>query len=67
MKTKVLYPVIAKEYKDDGHYYIVTFPNIQGMVVEGNTLEDAIEGASYDIADWFEVKGKIEDVVAPSD
>lgn len=66
MRNKVLYPVIAKEYNDDGHYYIVTSPNIQGMIVEGDTLEEAIEEASYDIADWFEVKGKIDDVVAPS-
>lgn len=67
MKNRVLYPVIAKEYNDDGHYYIVTSPNVQGMVVEGDTLEDAIEEASYDIADWFEVKGKIDDVVDSSD
>ena len=67
MKNRVLYHVIAKEYNDDGHYYIVTSPNVQGMVVEGDTLEDAIEEASYDIADWFEVKGKIDDVVDSSD
>ena len=67
MKNRVLYPVIAKEYNDDGHYYIVTSPNVQGMVVEGDTLEDAIEEASYDMADWFEVKGKIDDVVDSSD
>lgn len=66
MKNKVLYPVIAKEYNNDGHYYIVTSPNVQGMIVEGDTLEEAIEAASYDIADWFEVKGKIDDVVDPS-
>lgn len=66
MRNKVLYPVIAKEYNDDGHYYIVTSPNIQGMIVEGDTLEEAIEEALYDIADWFEVKGKIDDVVDPS-
>lgn len=66
MKNQVLYPVIAKEYNDDGHYFVVTSPNVQGMVVEGDTLDEAIEEASYDIADWFEVKGKIEDAVAPS-
>ena len=62
MKNKVLYPVIAKEYNDDGHYFVVTSPNVQGMIVEGDTLEEAIEEASFDIADWFEVKGKIEKV-----
>ena len=67
MKNQVLYPVIAKEYNDDGHYFVVTSPNVQGMVVEGDTLDEAIEEASYDIADWFEVKGKIGDAVAPSD
>lgn len=67
MNNYVLYPVIAKEYNDeDGHYFVVTSPNVQGMVVEGNTLEDAIRDASDDIADWFEVKGKIEDVQDPS-
>ncbi len=66
MKKQVLYPVIAKEYTDDGHYFVVTSPNVQGMVVEGETLEEAIEEASYDIADWFEVKGKVEKVANPS-
>ena len=36
------------------------------MIVEGDTLEDAIEEASFDIADWLEVKGKIEKVADPS-
>lgn len=66
MKNQVLYPVIAKEYDDEGHYYVVTSPNVQGMAVEGDTLDEAIEEASYDIADWFEVKGKIEDIIEPS-
>ena len=66
LQNKVLYPVIAKEYKEDGHYFVVTSPNIQGMIVEGDALEDAIEEASFDIADWFEVKGKIEKVADPS-
>lgn len=57
---------IAKEYDDEGHYYVVTSPNVQGMAVEGDTLDEAIEEASYDIADWFEVKGKIEDIIEPS-
>ena len=60
MQNQVLYPAIAKEYDDDGHYFVVTSPNVQG-------LDEAIEEASYDIADWFEVKGKIEDPVDHSD
>lgn len=62
MKKQALYPVIAKEYNDeDGHYFVITSPNIQGMVVEGETLDEAVEEASYDIADWFEAKGKVEE------
>ncbi len=28
-------------YNDDGHYYVVTSPNI-GMVTQGGPLEDAV-------------------------
>ncbi|AFR21446.1 hypothetical protein R0052_02310 [Lactobacillus helveticus R0052] len=28
MKNKALYPAIVKEYNDDGHYYVVTSPNV---------------------------------------
>lgn len=36
MKQDVLnYPVILTEYTDDGHYYVVTSPNIPGMVTDG--------------------------------
>ena len=67
MKKQALYPIIAKEYNDeDGHYFVITSPNIQGMVVEGETLDEAVEEASYDIADWFEAKGKVEEVQDPS-
>lgn len=67
MKKQVLYPVIAKEYNDeDGHYFVITSPNVQGMVVEGDTLEDAVEEAAIDIADWLEVKGKVEEAQDPS-
>ena len=67
MKKQALYPVIAKEYNDeDGHYFVITSPNIQGMVVEGETLDEAVEEASYDIADWFEAKGKVEEFQDPS-
>jgi predicted RNase H-like HicB family nuclease len=66
MTNLTLYPVIAKEYNDeDGHYFVITSPNVQGMVVENTTLEEAIKDASEDIAGWFEAKGKIEKVQNP--
>lgn len=67
MKSNVLYPVIAKEYNDeDGRYYVITSPNVQGLVVEGDTLDKAVEEASEDIADWFEVKKEIAPVDDPA-
>lgn len=30
------------------------------MIVEGDTLDEVIEEASYDIADLFEIKGKLK-------
>lgn len=43
MKDKVLiYPTIFTENNDeDGHYFTVTSPNIDGMVTEGTTREEA--------------------------
>ena len=64
---KFQYIIKIKEIEENiGHYFVVTSPNVQGMIVEGDTLEDAIEEASFDIADWLEVKGKIEKVADPS-
>ena len=38
------YPVILTEYNDEsGHYYVVTSPNIQGMVTDGETIPEALE------------------------
>jgi len=43
MKQEILaYPVILTEYNDDGHYYVVTSPNIPGMVTDGNTIAEAL-------------------------
>lgn len=68
MKNNVLYPVIAEEFNDgDGRYFVITSPNVQGMVVEGDTLDEAVEEASYDIADWFQVKGEVEKPRNPSE
>ncbi|MBP2056998.1 putative RNase H-like HicB family nuclease [Lactobacillus colini] len=66
MRRQVLYPVIVKEYNDDEHYFVITSPNVQGMVAEGETLEEAVDEASYDIADWFVVKKHIEKPQNPS-
>lgn len=38
MKKKLMYPVIVSEHNDDGHYYVVTSPNIKGMVTQGDTI-----------------------------
>nr|WP_278769656.1 type II toxin-antitoxin system HicB family antitoxin [Limosilactobacillus mucosae] len=43
MKQDILnYPVILTEYTDDGHYYVVTSPNISGMVTDGKNITEAI-------------------------
>lgn len=47
----VTYPVILTEYNDkSGHYYVVTSPNIQGMVTDGDTITDALFNAEDAIA-----------------
>lgn len=42
MKQDVLtYPVIVTECDDEtDHYYVVSLPNIKGMVTDGKTLEE---------------------------
>lgn len=45
------YPVILTEYNDEsGHYFVVTSPNIQGLVADGNSIAKALENASDAIA-----------------
>ncbi|MDN5951137.1 MAG: type II toxin-antitoxin system HicB family antitoxin [Loigolactobacillus coryniformis] len=47
----LLYPTIFTEYNDeDGHYFVVTTPDIPGMVTEGNSLDDAATEAVDAIA-----------------
>lgn len=46
----VAYPVILTEYNDDGHYYVVTSPNIPGMVTDGETIAEALYHAEDAIA-----------------
>jgi predicted RNase H-like HicB family nuclease len=65
---KVVYPVIISEFNDDGHYFVVTSPNIPGLVTQGESLAEAelraedaiatmIEGADFpevlDPTDWL--------------
>lgn len=52
MKQEILsYPVILTEYNDkSGHYFVVTSPNIQGLVADGESIAEAIESASDAIA-----------------
>lgn len=47
---KLIYPVIVSEYNDDGHYYVVTSPNIKGLVTQGDTFNDAVFWAEDAIA-----------------
>ncbi|GED79942.1 hypothetical protein FD40_GL000426 [Amylolactobacillus amylophilus DSM 20533 = JCM 1125] len=43
MKNKILvYPTIFAEFHDDGDYFTVTSPNIEGMITQGDTREDAV-------------------------
>ncbi|MCM6765244.1 type II toxin-antitoxin system HicB family antitoxin [Weissella paramesenteroides] len=47
---RLIYPVIISEFNDDGHYFVVTSPNIKGMVTQGDTAEEAIYWAEDAIA-----------------
>lgn len=47
----VTYPVILTEYNDkSGHYYVVTSPNLPGMVTDGETIGKALYNAKDAIA-----------------
>lgn len=47
----MVYPVIAKECNDeDGHYFVITTPNIPGVVTQGETLNQAAFNAEDAIA-----------------
>ncbi len=52
MKQDIItYPVILTEYNDEsGHYYVVTSPNVQGMVTDGETIAEALENAKDALA-----------------
>jgi len=54
MKTRLLYPVIVTEYNDAGTYFVVTSPNIEGMVTEGDSFSEAVYWAEDAIATMIE-------------
>ena len=50
-KDTIKYPVILTEYNDEsGHYYVVTSPNIKGMVTDGQTIPEALNNAKDALA-----------------
>lgn len=45
------YPILLTEYNDEsGNYYVVTSPNIKGMVTDGETIPEALENAKDALA-----------------
>ncbi|KRL08664.1 hypothetical protein FD09_GL001576 [Schleiferilactobacillus perolens DSM 12744] len=47
----LIYPTVFAEHHDeDGHYFVVTSPNIPGMVTEGTTRQQAVTEAIDAIA-----------------
>lgn len=61
-----MYPVIISEYNDDGHYYVVTSPNIKGMVTQGDTLEDAVYWAEDAIGTMLDGEKSYPKIQDPS-
>ncbi|WEV51693.1 type II toxin-antitoxin system HicB family antitoxin [Lactobacillus sp. ESL0731] len=52
---KLVYPVIITEVNDeDGHYFVASSPNIQGMVTQGDTWEEVVYWAEDAIATMIE-------------
>lgn len=50
-KDIATYPILLTEYTDEtGHYYVVTSPNIQGMVTDGETIPEALNNAKDALA-----------------
>lgn len=63
---RIIYPVIISEYNDDGHYFVVTSPNIPGMVTQGDTFSDAAYWAEDAIATMLEDKKEYPQVQDPT-
>ena len=49
---KIIYPAIF--HKDEGHGYLVEFPDLPGCVTEGETLEEAFLMAGDALDCWFD-------------
>lgn len=65
--NKLMYPVIISEYNDDGHYYVVTSPNIPGMVTQGDSFSEAAFWAEDAIATMLDGEDEYPNVQDPSD
>lgn len=60
------YPVLLTEYNDEsGHYYVVTSPNIPGMVTDGETIPDALYNAKDALATMLANKKERPEVQDP--
>ncbi|EEX28368.1 hypothetical protein HMPREF0508_02205 [Lactobacillus crispatus MV-3A-US] len=64
----VAYPAILSEYNDEsGHYYVVTSPNIQGMVTDGETIPEALVHAEDAMAAVLDGEEKYPKVQNPKE
>lgn len=61
----LVYPVIVSHFSDDGEYFVVTSPNIPGMVTQGDSFVDAVYWAQDAIATMLEDRD-YPDAVDPS-
>ncbi|WP_125772551.1 type II toxin-antitoxin system HicB family antitoxin [Companilactobacillus furfuricola] len=50
----LVYPVIVSKFTDDGEYFVVTSPNIPGMVTQGDSFVEAVYWAQDAIATMLE-------------
>lgn len=52
MKQKIVsYPIVLTEYNDEsGHYYVVSSPNLPGLVTDGSNISEALFNAKDAIA-----------------
>jgi predicted RNase H-like HicB family nuclease len=69
MKSNVeLYPTIFTEYKDEsGHYFVVTSPDIQGLVTDGEDIKTAVTHAIDAIATLFDGRKEFPEPTDPAD
>ena len=66
-KTIIKYPVILTEHNDESeHYYVVTSPNIKGMVTDGRTIPEALDNAKDALATMLANEEEYPEVQDPS-